>query len=46
MTFALVVAAFFAGAGYMAYTRDKEAQRRQWEEWDRKREAEKRSEDR
>ncbi|CAN7492274.1 hypothetical protein LJR296_003205 [Cupriavidus necator] len=43
MTFALVVAAFFAGAGYMAYTRDKEAERRQREDWDHKREAEKHS---
>lgn len=42
MTFALIVAAFFAGAAYVAYTRDKEAERRHWEEWDRKRETEKR----
>lgn len=42
MTFALAVAAFFAGAGYMAYRRDQDEKRRHWEEWERKRNAEKR----
>lgn len=41
MTVALIIAAFLAGAGFMAYQRDREAKRRHWEEWDRQREAEK-----
>ena len=43
MSFALVVAAFFVGAAVMQHMRDKEADRRRWDEWDRQREAEKRS---
>jgi len=42
MSFALVIAAFFIGAAVVDYMRDKEADRRRWDEWDRRRGSERR----
>lgn len=42
MSFALVIAAFFVGAAVVDYMREKEADRRRWDEWECRRESERR----